>query len=153
MKNILERMSKGYIAALLVSFAVIIICVVLQIVTRYVLNQPLTWTEEVSLFAFCWFTFLGAAACSWEDSHLAVDFFYNKMGKKVKKIADICIMLLVLVMCGFMIVDAVIAMKEQIGISSVALRIPIPAYTAAIFIGFVAMALFTIYHLIRRIRN
>ena len=153
MKNLLKRMNQGYVAALLLSFVAIIVCVILQIVSRYVFNQPLTWTEEVSLFAFCWFTFLGAAACSWEDSHLAVDFFYNRMGKRLKKLADICIMLLVLVMCLFMVVDAVIAMRAQVGIASVALRLPIPAYTASIFIGFIAMALFTLYHLIRRIRG
>ncbi|MCG8620182.1 MAG: TRAP transporter small permease, partial [Desulfobacterales bacterium] len=123
MKNLLNRMSQVYVAALLVSFIAIIVCVILQIVTRYVLNQPLTWTEEVSLFAFCWFTFLGAAACSWENSHLEVDFFYNRMGKKLKKFADICIMLLVIVMCLFMVADAVSAMREQIGIASVALRL------------------------------
>lgn len=153
MKNLLKRLGRGYVTALFVSFIAIIVCVILQIVSRYVFNQPLIWTEEVSLFAFCWFTFVGSAACSWENSHLEVDFFYNRMGKGVKKIADICIMLLVTVLCAFMVADAWIAMKAQAGIASVALRLPIPAYTLAIFIGFIGMALFTVYHLIGRIRD
>ncbi|MBI2323232.1 MAG: TRAP transporter small permease [Chloroflexi bacterium] len=34
---------------------------VLQVFTRYVLNRPIGWSEEVALHLFIWMTFLGAA--------------------------------------------------------------------------------------------
>ncbi len=146
-------MSQVYVAVLFLSFVAIIVCVILQILSRYIFNQPLIWTEEISLFAFCWFTFAGSAACSWENSHLEVDFFYNRMGPRLKKFADVCIRLLVSVLSIFMVGVAVIAIKAQVGITSVALRLPIPWYTTAIFLGFIGTTLFTLYHLINRIRN
>ena len=153
MKTLLNRLSGLYVAALFISFVAIIVCVVLQIVSRYVFNQPLTWTEEISLFAFCWFTFIGSAVCSWEKSHLEVDYFFNRVGKKAQKYADIGIRLLVVFLSVFVIVEAVIAMRAQMGITSVALRIPIPLYSLAILIGFVGMAVFTSYHMIKRFKS
>ncbi len=153
MKKLLKQMSRAYVAVLFLSFSAIIVCVILQILSRYIFNQPLIWTEEISLFAFCWFTFAGSAACSWENSHLEVDFFYNRMGTGLKKFADVCIGLLISVLSIFLIWVAVIAMKAQDGITSVALRLPIPWYTMAIFLGFIGMTLFTLYHLVNRIKN
>ncbi|MCG8530735.1 MAG: TRAP transporter small permease [Desulfovibrionales bacterium] len=149
MKKLLKGMNGFYIGTLLASFVLIIVCVILQIVSRYIFNHPLTWTEEISLFAFCWFTFMGSAVASWEDNHLEVDFFYNRMGEGLKKITDICIKFLFTLMAVFMVGDAITAMETQVGITSVALRIPIPLYTLAIAMGFVGMAVFTAWHLVR----
>ncbi len=153
MNSILKRLNGVYVAALLISFLVILGCVILQIITRYVFNQPLTWTEEISLFAFCWFSFVGSAVSSWEDNHLEVDFFYNRMGETMQKWVEVCIKISVTILCAYMSYDAVLAMKSQVGITSVAVRLPIPTYTLAIFLGFVGMTIFTVYHLIQKIKS
>lgn len=153
MKKRLDQLNTLFVAGLFISFIAIIVCVVLQILSRYIFNQPLTWTEEISLFAFCWFTFTGSAVCSWENSHLEVDFFYNRMGKGVKKAADVSILLLVSTLSIFMVWDATVAMKAQAGITSVALRLPVPWYTLAIFLGFTGITVFTLYHLVRKISS
>jgi len=151
MKTLLHRVNGLYAGLLLISFITIIVCVVLQIISRYGFNQPFTWTEEISLFAFCWFTFVGGAICSWEKSHLEVDFFYNRAGLKLQKYADICILALVTGLSLFLIVDSVITMKAQVGITSVAVRLPILLYTLAILVGFLGIAVFSAYHLKARI--
>ncbi|MCG8564073.1 MAG: TRAP transporter small permease [Desulfobacterales bacterium] len=153
MNSFLKRLNGVYVAALLLSFVVIISCVILQIISRYVFNQPLIWTEEISLFAFCWFTFLGSAVSSWEDNHLEVDFFYNRMGQAAQKWVEVCIKISVTVLCAYMSYDAVLAMKSQMGITSVAVRLPIPLYTLAILLGFVGMTIFTLYHLVQKIKS
>ena len=152
MKALLERVNGVYVGVLLISFIAIVICVVLQIISRYVFNQPFTWTEEISLFAFCWFTFIGGAVCSWEKSHLEVDFFYNRAGR-LRRYADYCILLLVAGLSIFLVVDAVITMKAQVGITSVALRLPIPLYTLAILVGFLGIGTFSLYHFLGRLRD
>lgn len=146
-------MNGVYVAALLISFLVIIGCVILQIISRYIFNQPLTWTEEISLFAFCWFTFVGSAVSSWEDNHLEVDFFYNRMGATMQKWVEVCIKIAVTILCAYMSYDAVLAMKSQMGITSVAVRLPIPLYSLAILLGFAGMTIFTVYHLIQKIKS
>ena len=46
-----------------------------QVFTRYALNDPLFWTEEVIRYATVWFTFLGAAACSEWAEHMDMNLF------------------------------------------------------------------------------
>jgi len=49
----------------------------LQIFTRYVLNAPFTWTEELARMFFTWINFLGAALIVKRSSHISIDAATN----------------------------------------------------------------------------
>ncbi|MFA4897817.1 MULTISPECIES: TRAP transporter small permease [Microbacterium] len=55
--RVLVRAEITVAAALLVALFALII---LQVFTRFVLNSPLIWTEELGRFVFVWFVFVGA---------------------------------------------------------------------------------------------
>ena len=38
----------------------IIVTITVQVVTRYALNQPIAWVEELATYSFIWGTFIGA---------------------------------------------------------------------------------------------
>lgn len=153
MARFLQKLSAFYVGVLFLSLVVIIGCVILQVVSRYIFNRPFIWTEEISLFAFCWFTFLGSAACSYEKSHLEVDYFYNRMKPRIKLSMDIVIQIVVVVLSGIMIYVSIHTMKEQIGIRSIAARLPIPLYSLALVLGFIGMTLFTAFHLAQTVKR
>ncbi|MDE0211859.1 MAG: TRAP transporter small permease subunit, partial [Boseongicola sp.] len=46
---------------------------VLQVVTRYVLNAPLPWTEELAAHLLIWMVFIGAVGVHRKDTHLRVE--------------------------------------------------------------------------------
>ena len=56
--------------------------VVWQIFTRFVLNNPSTWTEEFSTFLLMWVGLLGAAVAVNRKAHLGVDFFVLKLSQR-----------------------------------------------------------------------
>ncbi|MFC7397305.1 TRAP transporter small permease [Chelatococcus sp. GCM10030263] len=62
--------------ALVVLSAVVLIGVIF----RYVLNYPLSWTEETSLIAFAWLMFFGAAICARENGHVLIDLIAPRPG-------------------------------------------------------------------------
>ncbi len=48
---------------------------VAQVFTRYVMNDPLFWTEEMIRYATVWLTFIGAAAASQYGDHMDMNLF------------------------------------------------------------------------------
>jgi len=58
--------------------------VALQIFCRYVLNQPLFWPEEASVFLFVWLIWVGGAIGMREERQIRVDFFEQFFPEKIK---------------------------------------------------------------------
>ncbi len=55
-------------------FGVLTVSVFLQVVARYVFNQPPTWTEELARFCQVWIILLAASVAIRKGSHLSVDY-------------------------------------------------------------------------------
>jgi TRAP-type C4-dicarboxylate transport system permease small subunit len=66
-------------AGLVVSFFVLSVCVVWQVVSRYVLGNPSTFTEETSRFAVIWLSLLGTAYACGQLEHMAYDMLAAKL--------------------------------------------------------------------------
>jgi len=52
----------------------LVITTSLQVFTRYVINAPFTWTEELAKMLFIWITFLGSAIIAKRSAHISIDF-------------------------------------------------------------------------------
>jgi TRAP-type C4-dicarboxylate transport system permease small subunit len=78
--QVLRRIAERAIDALVIAaFSGILLCVLLQVFFRYVLNDPLTWSEELARYLFIWCAFLGWIVASRKRSHLAMTFVVDKM--------------------------------------------------------------------------
>lgn len=53
---------------------------------RYVVNDPISWTEQVSRIMFVWVTFLGAAVLYREKTHITIDMFLEMIPQPFKSI-------------------------------------------------------------------
>jgi len=88
-------------------FATTMIVVLLQVVSRYLLDNSLTWTEELSRYLFAWIIFLGAALGLRDQSHIKVDFFVAHFPRHLQRVVDninfvlIAIFLVTAVIFGF----------------------------------------------------
>jgi TRAP-type C4-dicarboxylate transport system permease small subunit len=75
--QILLDIPEKYISAF--AFTILFLVFVLQIFFRYVLNRPLTWPYEVSIFAFIWTAVLGACFAKRQNSHVVFSLVYDRM--------------------------------------------------------------------------
>jgi TRAP-type C4-dicarboxylate transport system permease small subunit len=66
-------------AGLVLSFTVLAICVIWQVVSRYVVGIPATFTEETSRFAVIWLSLLGTAYAGGRMEHMAYDILATKL--------------------------------------------------------------------------
>ena len=62
-----------------IAFTTLFVVFVLQIFFRYVLNRPLIWPYEVSIFAFIWTAVLGACYAKRHNVHVVFSLVYDKM--------------------------------------------------------------------------
>src|SRR5689334_9915251 len=53
--------------------------VFLQFFTRYVLNDSLSWTEEIARYGLMWLAFIGGAVVTRKKAHIAVELLSNLM--------------------------------------------------------------------------
>ena len=65
--------------ALVGAFASLFFCVIIQVFTRYVLNDPAIFTEEASRFAIIWLSLLGTAYACGRLEHMAYSMFPDKL--------------------------------------------------------------------------
>ena len=66
-------------------FAVLTSAVFVQVVARYLFNQPPSWTEELARFCQVWIILLASSICIRKGSHLAVDYVGPALGPRARR--------------------------------------------------------------------
>lgn len=139
-KNLLNKIG-------LVLLVLIVITVFIQVFSRYVLQMPLTLSEEFAKLCFVWMIFLGLGLVSDENGHIQVEFFVELFSSKVqliiKKLMDL-VLIAFLVTIFFQGLDFV---KAQHGMRSIALNVPITVFSWAIPVGMFFEVIFNLYKL------
>lgn len=102
--KILQDIFEVYIPSLV--FLGMFVVFILQIFFRYVLNNPLTWTIEVTLVCFCWLVTLGAAYAARKQEHVMFTLIYDSMGHVPKHVMGIIGNVLIIVSFGLLIVPS-----------------------------------------------
>ena len=74
----------------------------LQVFTRYVLNDPLSWTEEVARYLYVYIVFLGASAAISDRTHVGIDYFAKMLPVVVQWTLSVAINLLILGALGLL---------------------------------------------------
>jgi TRAP-type C4-dicarboxylate transport system permease small subunit len=87
-------LAKAEAAVLITLVAVMTVVVFLQVVYRYVLTQPLHWSEELARYLFVWLSILGATLGLQKRGHFGLDFFYRMFPDKGRRILQFLIYLL-----------------------------------------------------------
>lgn len=83
--------------------AVLTFTVGLQVVCRYALARPLSWTEELSTILFVWITMLGASIALKRHEHFAVEFLQHHVPPLGKRVLEFGVIVLILAFSIFLI--------------------------------------------------
>ncbi|SDB49074.1 TRAP transporter small permease [Bauldia litoralis] len=68
------------------AFAVLFGVFMLQIFYRYVLNHPLSWTQEIAEILYVWIVCVGAATIVAEREHVTFSLVYVSVKPKLRRI-------------------------------------------------------------------
>jgi len=126
----MDRAVNRLLAALL---AAMLLVIAAQVWYRFVLNDPLSWSEELGRYLFVWLSFLGAAAGVRYQVHLGLDLFGKRvpagLRRRVLLLANLLAQafLIVVVFQGFRILGVVrFQSSPSLGISMAAPYLAVP---------------------------
>lgn len=68
---------------------VIVFIVSADVFSRDVLHYSIKWAQEVSLLLIVWMTFLSMAVGEEKDQHIAIELFYNRFPRPMRRALDV----------------------------------------------------------------
>ena len=71
-----------------ISFLAMVILTCWQVLTRYVLQNPSTWSEELVGYLFAWMSLLGASLVTCERGHMNIPIIVEKFSESVQKLLN-----------------------------------------------------------------
>ena len=83
-----------------VSFLAMVALTCWQVLTRYVLQNPSSWSEELVSYLFAWMALFGASLVVGERGHMNIPIVVERMGEKGRKFFAIFAELVALVFSG-----------------------------------------------------
>lgn len=72
-----------------VSFLAMVALTCWQVFTRYVLQNPSSWSEELVSYLFAWMALLGASIVVGERGHMNIPILVDRMGPGARKVLNI----------------------------------------------------------------
>lgn len=91
MLGLKEKLDKLLAGLLVVLFSVLLLSVLWQVASRYLLGSPATFTEEVARFSFIWLALLGSAYVAGRREHLAIDLLPTALQGTQKRVLEFVI--------------------------------------------------------------
>jgi len=147
---IFKKINRFIEVFLVLIFGLLVVDVLWQVFSRYVLNKSFSFTEEFARFALIWLSILGAAYLNAKREHLSMDFLYQKFSAKTQKKVAILIeilmflfALIVMVIGGFNLVYTTLHLEQLSG----TLRIPLGYVYAILPVSGLLIMFFSIYHI------
>lgn len=111
---------------LVLALALSTLLIFVQVIFRYVLNDSITWSEELARYIFIWMIWLGTSVSMKQKEHIRMDMLMNAVHGKGKLVLDLVSGIIMLAFCIFLVKygwDLVASMMSR-GNKSVALRLP-----------------------------
>jgi len=86
-----------------IGFVALFICVMLQIICRYVLEIPLPWSDELARYLLVWVSLLAVSIAFRNDSNIRLDFFISQCPPLIRHGVWVLFNLLTLAFLGLLV--------------------------------------------------
>ena len=149
MRKKIDRVLGNFLVVLLV---LMVLSVLWQIFSRYLLNSPSSFTEELARYLFIWIGILGAAYASGQQTHLSIDILPPKLNPTNRIRLRIFINILIILFSLTVLVIGggnLVYVNDLLGQSSAALGVPLSWVYSVVPVS----GLLVIYYKIHEIMN
>ncbi|QDU55890.1 TRAP transporter small permease [Aeoliella mucimassa] len=140
--------------AVIVLISALVLDVLWQVTTRFVLKDPSKWTVELASYSMAWLSMLGTAVAFAHREHLGLDYFKLKLHGDAQRVASILSQLVVIAFAAWVMLGGGVRLVSEVlatGQSSAALGIPMGAVYLATPIAGGCVVLFAVVDLLELI--
>jgi TRAP-type transport system small permease protein len=120
---------------------------------RFVLHQPLSWTEEVILVCMVWMCFLGSSVVTKHNEHIFIDFVVTLVPRRLARAMEITSMTLITGVLIILVWQGILLVDRTQDVTTIALGIPTMYMYAAIPISAFLMLIHNLRNLIIVVRR
>lgn len=110
--------------------------VLLNVFTRYFLNSPITWSEEVATACFVWTIFMGGAVTFRNKAHLGVDIVVKHLPPKTHAVVALFTHISVILILGALTYNSILYAVNSASKLSNILQVTILWTTVPVALGF-----------------
>lgn len=103
---------------------IMVVVVFVQVIFRFILMMPLSWSEEVARYIMIWTTFLGAALAVEKKAHPFVEVFTNTLPLTIRVPVHILIICLSCVFYAILVFYGAMFVSSSMMQPSAAMQIP-----------------------------
>lgn len=86
------------------SFLAMVLLTCWQVFTRYILQNPSSWSEEMVSYLFAWMSLFGASIVVGERGHMNIPIVVERMGEKGRKVFAIFAEIVACIFAGVILV-------------------------------------------------
>lgn len=144
-KKLVDRIEKveNFLASFLLG---VLACVIMmEVVSRYLLNHPFPWVFELTMLMIAYIVFLGIPVMYKQKSLILLEFIFNRLSLKVQRPLSLIWEILIGIFLVYLSVGAYELQSLQKRYTSPTLDISFQFFTLPILLGALSMLLFNIY--------
>ncbi len=109
----------------------------LNVLSRYVINLSLNFTDELNIYFFVWLTLAGTALAFRKGTHMCITVLYDRLPQKLRLVAFVLIQAVVLSFFAVLCYYGVLEVQDEMDLGAVteALQLPLWMFTIGVPIG------------------
>lgn len=93
LNSVIVKLEEKFISLLL---GVIVLIMTLQVLMRYVFQNPLTWTQELSILLLVYLSFFSADVVLYRKGHIGITYFVELLKPDIRKYVQILVYALII---------------------------------------------------------
>jgi TRAP-type C4-dicarboxylate transport system permease small subunit len=154
--TIRKIIDKGLEWALIFLMSTLIIDVLWQVASRYVMNSPSNFTDELAGYLLIWVGLIGAAYVAGLREHLAIDLLLQKSSPERRFKLEIIISLLIIIFAVSVLVIGgtwLVMTRFYLSVKSAAMGLPLGVVYLALPISGILITYFDIDNMVNMIKQ
>jgi TRAP-type C4-dicarboxylate transport system permease small subunit len=153
LRKIIDKTLEWFLVFLM---TVLVLDVSWQVASRYIMNSPSNFTDELAGYLLIWVSLLGAAYVAGKREHLAIDLLLQRSSEKRRFILEIIISVFVILFAlSVMVVGGswLVYTRFYLSVKSAALGMPLGFVYLILPLSGLLIAYFDFYNLYYLIKN